>query len=238
MPFEASFSTRYSTDDPQLFREHLLGHYLPFDGLRANLVISPTGTTVDAAGSSRGLSSPEDHQLLLALREISEVVIVSAKTAAAEQYSASKLSSIAILQGSSPLGTIPALNENRAGSRPVLLVTHVSQLAQNQHWLENPNVQLVGIESGKPGQLNLEEILSQLQSLGLRRQLLEAGVSMASEFLEQQLIHRFCLSTISDSKLDFELHSKRLTDLGSTEHRQLISWRSSNGIFTEWECVR
>ncbi len=238
MTFQANFSGLFRTENAEAFREHLLEHYLPFDGLRTNLVIGPAGEAVDEAGSSRGLSSPEDHQLLLALREISDVVIVSARTALAEQYSASKRIRMAIIQGSQPLGEIPALKRAREDALPVLLISHITQLEQNQHLLANPNVQLIGIDSGRPGRLTLEEIISQLQTLGLKRQLLEAGVTMASQFLGQKLIGRFCLSTVSDSKLDFELHSKYLTDMGSTEHRRRISWRSSDGIFTEWECVR
>ncbi len=236
MIFEATFSDHFATDSPEVFRRHLLEHYLPFDGLRANLVISPTGSTVDENGSSRGLSSHEDHQLLLALRSISDVVLVSARTAEAEGYGASKLTSLAIIQGSGNLGEIPAVTEYTQGSRPVYVVCHVTQVQNNEHLLSNPNLKLLGLLGGSPGNLDPQEILEQLDARGLRRQLLEAGLRLDSAFLKLNLIARFCLSTVAKVELDAGLHEELLRKLGSASHQLVNSWRSADAIFTEWQC--
>lgn len=61
----------------------------PSDGthLRANMVMTLTGAIADAAGSSRGISSPADRRLLGLLRRRCDALLVGAGTIRAEGYS-------------------------------------------------------------------------------------------------------------------------------------------------------
>lgn len=54
--------------------------------LRINMVVSLDGNFVGPSGSSRDLSGPLDLSALLALRLLSDVVLVGAKTAVGEKY--------------------------------------------------------------------------------------------------------------------------------------------------------
>ncbi|NNN11827.1 MAG: hypothetical protein HKL83_08210 [Acidimicrobiaceae bacterium] len=67
--------------------ESLLGVYpfLASGTLRGNFIVSDDGC-VSVAGSSRGISNPEDLKLLIHLRQVSTGLIVGRKTAVAESY--------------------------------------------------------------------------------------------------------------------------------------------------------
>lgn len=58
----------------------------PARGLRGVMVRSSNQAWVDGSGSSRGLSGPADLEWLVATRSVSDAVLVSAKTAIAENY--------------------------------------------------------------------------------------------------------------------------------------------------------
>jgi riboflavin biosynthesis pyrimidine reductase len=77
-------------------------------GIRTNHVVSTTGSFFDESGSSRGLSTPEDLELLLALRQQADVVIVDATTARNEKYRKLSSSQLAIVSASGNFQSIPA----------------------------------------------------------------------------------------------------------------------------------
>ncbi len=67
--------------------ESLIGAYpfLASGTLRGNYIVSDDGC-ISVAGSSRGISNPEDLKLLIHLRQVSSGLIVGRKTAVAESY--------------------------------------------------------------------------------------------------------------------------------------------------------
>jgi riboflavin biosynthesis pyrimidine reductase len=88
--------------------EELTKSYGGWDGIRTNHVISSTGSFFDEAGSSRGLSTSEDLELLLALRRQADLVIVDAATARSEQYKKLSSTHLAIVSASGNFNSIPA----------------------------------------------------------------------------------------------------------------------------------
>ncbi|MDQ1739591.1 MAG: hypothetical protein QOE53_1243, partial [Pseudonocardiales bacterium] len=70
-------------------RVDLHAHYgegwLPAGGVRVNFVSSADGGA-SAAGQSRGLQTPGDNAVFAALRDLADVILVGAATAAAEGY--------------------------------------------------------------------------------------------------------------------------------------------------------
>ena len=92
--------------------EELAKSYGSWDGIRTNHVISSTGSFFDESGSSRGLSTKEDLELLLALRKQADLVIVDAATARNEQYRKLSSSHLAIVSASGNFQSIPAASSS------------------------------------------------------------------------------------------------------------------------------
>jgi riboflavin biosynthesis pyrimidine reductase len=84
--------------------------YGSWRGIRTNHVVSSDGRFFDASGSSRGLSTPEDLDLLLALRKEADLVIVDAATARNERYRKLSQGHLAIVSASGNFESIPAAN--------------------------------------------------------------------------------------------------------------------------------
>jgi riboflavin biosynthesis pyrimidine reductase len=72
--------------------------------------MSTSGSFFDESGSSRGLSTKEDLDLLLALRKQADLVIVDAVTARNEQYRKLSSAHLAIVSASGYFQSIPATN--------------------------------------------------------------------------------------------------------------------------------
>jgi riboflavin biosynthesis pyrimidine reductase len=92
--------------------EEIAKSYGGWDGIRTNHVMSSTGSFFDEAGSSRGLSTREDLELLLALRSQADLVIVDAATARNEQYKKLSSSHLAIISASGNFQSIPATSSS------------------------------------------------------------------------------------------------------------------------------
>jgi hypothetical protein len=88
--------------------DELARSYGAWTGLRTNHVVSATGSFFDDSGSSRGLSTKEDLELLLALRKHADLVIVDAATARNEQYRKLSSAHLAIVSASGNFEGIPA----------------------------------------------------------------------------------------------------------------------------------
>lgn len=73
-----------------------LSKYVALDGVRVNLVQGQDGVTADPSGSSRGISNPDDRQLLLHLRTLADVVLTDGETARLERYKVPKTSDLAV----------------------------------------------------------------------------------------------------------------------------------------------
>lgn len=82
--------------------------YGAWSGVRTNHVVSADGKFFDESGSSRGLSTPEDLELLLALRNEADLVIVDAATARNEKYRKLSRTHLAIISASGNFDSIPA----------------------------------------------------------------------------------------------------------------------------------
>lgn len=82
--------------------------YGPWSGIRTNHVINSAGSFFDDSGSSRGISTKEDLELLIELRKLSDLVIVDAATARNEQYRKLSSTHLAIVSSSGNFKEIPA----------------------------------------------------------------------------------------------------------------------------------
>ena len=144
--------------------EELAKSYGRWDGIRTNHVISSTGSFFDEAGSSRGLSTREDLELLLALRRQADLVIVDAVTARNEQYKKLSSSHLAIVSASGNFLSIPAANTSSGAT-----LFGPSQASRDDSKLEN-----VVIDPSKP----FVALLDWARRMNMKALLLEAGPTL------------------------------------------------------------
>lgn len=93
--------------------DELAKSYGFWTGIRTNHVVNATGGFFDDSGSSRGLSTKEDLELLLALRKHADLVVVDAATARKEQYRKLTSAHLAIVSASGNFDSIPAASSSR-----------------------------------------------------------------------------------------------------------------------------
>lgn len=86
--------------------------YGSWSGIRTNHVVSSSGSFFDENRSSRGLSTIEDLELLLALRKHADLVIVDAETARNEKYGNLSSAHLAIVSASGNFKSIPAASSS------------------------------------------------------------------------------------------------------------------------------
>lgn len=145
--------------------EELARSYGSWDGIRANHVISSTGSFFDESGSSRGLSTKEDLELLLALRIQADLVIVDAVTARNEQYKKLSSSHLAIVSTSGNFESIPAAS----ASSGVTLFSPTSPTRDGGSKLEK-----VSIDPSEP----FVALLDWARRMQMKALLLEAGPTL------------------------------------------------------------
>lgn len=88
--------------------DELARSYGTWNGIRTNHVVSASGSFFDESGSSRGLSTKEDLELLVVLRKQADLVIVDAVTARNERYRKLSSTHLAIVSASGNFHSIPA----------------------------------------------------------------------------------------------------------------------------------
>jgi riboflavin biosynthesis pyrimidine reductase len=151
--------------------------YGPWVGVRSNHVVDANGNFSGSDGSSRSISTKEDRELLLALRSISDLIVVDASTARLEQYSAPKSRTpLAIVSLSGDFTNIPAVENSLS---PIFLFTANGspQFSENSkaiilHAPENP----------------FEGFLEWAKAQFLEAILLEAGPTLTAKAFEAGIV--------------------------------------------------
>lgn len=167
-------------------------------GLRANMIYSADGAAC-FRGRAGPLSSPADHQLLLALRAYADVVLVGAGTARAERYGPVILRpdhrAQRIELGMSPQPP-PLAVVSRSGrlpdtmfgtSTPPILVT--SAHAARSITEKRCEILISGEEV-----VDVAEAVAQLRSRGMNRVLCEGGPTLLDELVVAGLVDELCVT--------------------------------------------
>jgi riboflavin biosynthesis pyrimidine reductase len=171
--------------------------------LRANFIASIDGA-VTFDGSGRKLGTPTDRRVFTRLREVADVVLVGATTAAAKPYADMSLSSdahawrlshglaaglpIAVVSGS---GAIPQQLLENSSVPPVLLVSTEAG-PRLRRALDGSGARIVEL-AGVP--ISPAAIRQALAAVGLNRVLVEGGPTLFSQFVSQDAIDELCLTT-------------------------------------------
>lgn len=184
-------------------REEIEAVYLvpPQDHLRINFVASLDGS-VEVDGRSGSLGGPADKSVFMALRGVSDVVLVGAGTVRAEDYGPVRLPPevqdrrrargqkarppLAVVSGSGGLDPGSRLFEP---DRDVIVFTTDETAAQN-HELRSV-AEVVPTGSGRVG---VEKVVADLRRRGLRRILCEGGPSLARSLFDAGLVDELCLT--------------------------------------------
>jgi len=145
--------------------EELAKSYGLWSGIRTNHVVSASGSFFDQSGSSRGLSTKEDLELLLALRKQADLVIVDAATARNERYRKLSSSHLAIVSASGNFDSIPAATS----STGVTLFSPGTKLHGGDFGLDH-----IRIDASEP----FTALLDWAKRMQLSRLLLEAGPTL------------------------------------------------------------
>ncbi|HEX8095034.1 dihydrofolate reductase family protein, partial [Jatrophihabitans sp.] len=187
--------------------------WLPEGGVRVNFVSSVDGAAA-AAGLSRGLQTPGDNAVFAALRDLADVILVGAATAAAEGYRPSNPSArrrairdrlglaeapaIAVMTSSLQLDLSAELF-SAAEHAPTLVITgsaapigarnDIIDLAGTQ-----TKLQLVEAPSGPDGGVDFLAAIASLRELGYQRILCEGGPRLFAAGVASGGVDELCLT--------------------------------------------
>jgi riboflavin biosynthesis pyrimidine reductase len=191
--------------------------YGPWSGIRTNHVISSAGSFFDASGSSRGISTKEDLELLIELRKMSDLVIVDAATARNEQYRKLSSAPLAIVSSSGNFTEIPA-------ARAATGVTLFSPIKPSSN--AGVGSEHVFISKNEP----FRDILGWAASQNMQSLLLESGPTLTQLAFDSNSVMQSAI-TITPGVAP----GKTIEDVNPFGQGQLTSVATSDGaVFTLW----
>lgn len=174
--------------------------------VRANMVMTLDGAVIGTTGTSRTISSPEDHELLLLLRRDCQVILIGASTARAEGYRRPNVPLALVSRRLQGLLEVPALVADRDTSRPrpIVITTRSSDPALRDAIAEHADIEFAGEDT-----VDLTLAVRVLADRGLTRIHCEGGPHLLTQMMDLDLIDElYCAVT------------PRL--LGSTDARHLV----------------
>jgi riboflavin biosynthesis pyrimidine reductase len=200
-------------DGPVDLHAHYAEGWLPAGGVRVNFVSSVDGAAT-AAGLSRGLQTPGDNAVFAALRDLADVILVGAATAAAEGYRPSNPSAqrravrerlglaaapaIAVMTASLRLDLSAELF-SAATQAPTLVVTgSAAPISARNDIIDlagtETKLQLVEAPSGPDGGVDFAAAVAALRELGYQRILCEGGPRLFAAGVASGAVDELCLT--------------------------------------------
>jgi riboflavin biosynthesis pyrimidine reductase len=147
-----------------------------------NLVCTPDGQTVGSTGSSRDLTNPADYAALMGLRDASDLILTSAKTARMERYRQSS-TPLVLVSRSGDFTEIPALDQLASGE----VKGGIYLVGPTQDLSEEVRSKLAGTFDDVEGFASLAK--GKLVAV-------EAGPELASVLIRLGLVTRLSLSVV------------------------------------------
>lgn len=204
----------------------------PSTGWLANLVVDESGAFWGRNGSSRDVSNHTDLQVLIGLRQGADGLLVSAKTAKAEQYSASKHAPIAILGRKGDFAHIPAAQEPNT-KLPVILLTPIRRWLKARIRFQKPNVRVVPLLS-----LSAQFLATTISALGWSKVLVEAGPQLTGHLVRVGLVKQIQIAVTGGPKLTSaaaqDIAKQALTALSASDASVLQVFSVDGTFFTRW----
>jgi riboflavin biosynthesis pyrimidine reductase len=209
----ASVSDHGATKADVDLHEHYATGWVAAGGVRANFITSVDGAAA-TGGLSRGLQTPGDNAVFAALRDLADVVLVGASTAASEgyrpaspsperrairrRYGMAEVPAIALVSRSLSLELSSDLFRAASREAPTVIVTgsgaplsrrtDIVDLADSVDGL-----QLMQVPSEDDG-VDIAATIRQLNDVGYRRILCEGGPRLLSSAFVSGVVDELCLT--------------------------------------------
>ncbi|HEU5270725.1 MAG TPA: dihydrofolate reductase family protein [Jatrophihabitans sp.] len=206
----------------QLFPVHsaevdLHAHYaegwLDSGGVRVNFIASADGAAT-AAGLSRGLQTPGDNRVFAALRDLADVILVGAATAAAEGYRPSapgpgrravrtgyglaETPAIAVVSASLELDLSAPLYAGAEEAPTLLITSSAAPVGRRNDIIDlaggRARLQLIEAPADGSGGVDLGAAVAGLRELGYTRILCEGGPRLFAGAVAAGVVDELCLS--------------------------------------------
>jgi len=189
-------------DDPDL-HEFYARDWVAGGGVRVNMISSVDGAAT-AGGLSQGLQTRGDNRVFAALRDLADVVLVGAATAAAENYrpNTPKPERTVIRQRFGLAAALPIALTSRSlridttcplfadpGNRPLVYTCESADAGRRLELEEVADVVVCGAEA-----VDLPGVRSDLAARGLGRILCEGGPTLLAAMLAADAVDELCLS--------------------------------------------
>lgn len=193
---------------------HYADGWVADGGVRVNFVSSADGAA-SAAGLSRGLQTPGDNAVFAVLRDLADVILVGAATAAAEgyrpanpsaarreartRYGLAEVPAIAVMSASLRLDLSAELFA-AASRAPTLVVTgSAAPIGARNDIIDlagggETKLQLVQAQSGPDGGVDFAASITALRELGYRRILCEGGPRLFAAGVAAEAVDELCLT--------------------------------------------
>jgi riboflavin biosynthesis pyrimidine reductase len=193
---------------------HYALNWLDAGGVRVNFVSSVDGSAT-ANGLSRGLQTPGDNKVFAALRDLADVVLVGAATAAAESYRPSRPSAerkairarlglkpipaIAVMSSTLNLKLSDDLYTRADRDAPTLIITGAAASVSARTDIidlagSDAALQLLEAPATADGGVDFRAAITHLRELGYRRVLCEGGPRLFAAGVEAGAVDELCLS--------------------------------------------
>jgi riboflavin biosynthesis pyrimidine reductase len=192
---------------------HYAADWLDEGGVRVNFVSSVDGAGT-AAGLSRGLQTPGDNAVFAVLRDLADVILVGAATAAAENYKPSspaerrrairrahgvaEAPAIAVLSASLELGLAAPLYSSPTDAPTLILTGSSAPIGRRNDIIDlaggQANLQLIEVPSDGSGGVDFAAAVASLRELGYRRILCEGGPRLFGAAVAAGAVDELCLS--------------------------------------------
>ena len=192
---------------------HYADGWLDSGGVRVNFIASADGAAT-AAGLSRGLQTPGDNRVFAALRDLADVILVGAATAAAEGYRPSapgpsrravrtgyglaEAPAIAVVSASLELDLAAPLYQAAEVAPTLLITSSAAPLGRRNDIIDlagGPSrLQLIEAPADGFGGVDLAAAVASLHELGYRRILCEGGPRLFGAAVAAEVVDELCLS--------------------------------------------
>jgi riboflavin biosynthesis pyrimidine reductase len=188
--------------------------WLEHGGVRVNFIASVDGRAT-VAGRSRGLQTPGDNKVFAALRDLADVVLVGASTAAAEDYrpahpaaerqtirqerGLSAAPAVAIASSTLDLDLSRPIFADDSALAPTLIITGSAAPVTRRNDIidatgSNRSLQLVEVPSRADGALDFAAAVGQLRAMGYRRILCEGGPRLFASAVLARAVDDLCIT--------------------------------------------
>jgi riboflavin biosynthesis pyrimidine reductase len=192
---------------------HYAADWLDSGGVRINFIASADGAAT-AAGLSRGLQTPGDNRVFAALRDLADVILVGAATAAAEGYRPSapgpqrravrtgyglaEAPAIAVVSASLELDLSVPLYAGAELAPTLLITSSAAPVGRRNDIIDlaggKSRLQLIEAPAADSGGVDLAAAVASLREQGYRRILCEGGPRLFGAAVAAGVVDELCLS--------------------------------------------